>query len=59
MAPIFNYEDKEDTPVVPQGDDLYVPYEKVKDNEFFVMNQETAEILTEMKHQLLLQYPSD
>ncbi len=56
IPPIFNYQDMDHVVVVPI-DDLYVPYEKVKNNEFFVSSDEALQSLMEVKHILLQKYP--
>lgn len=57
IPPIFNYEDKDNVVINVPEDNLYVPYEKVKNNEFFVSSDETLESLMEAKHELLQKYP--
>lgn len=58
ISPIFNYEDQGNDKIISIDDpyDRYVPYEEVKDNEFFVSSEEALEALMELKHELLEQY---
>ncbi|MGG0717216.1 hypothetical protein ABE096_06400 [Robertmurraya massiliosenegalensis] len=57
IPPIFNYEDKEHSIFQVSEDDRYVPYVKVKDNEFFVSSEKSLDMLLELKHELLQKYP--
>lgn len=57
-TPIFCYEDFGTMEVVPcDGFGTYVPYSQVSGNEFFSTTQEGLEMLLELKHTLLEQYP--
>lgn len=57
IPPIFNYEDQEHVILNVPEDNPYVPYEKVRNNEFFVSSEESLEALLEAKHALLEKYP--
>lgn len=57
IPPIFNYQDKGDTVIKVPENNRYVPYEKVKNNEFFVSSEEALKELTVLKHELLHKYP--
>lgn len=57
VNPIFNYQDKKHTIVEVPLDYTYVPYTKVKDNEFFVTSEEALKALMEVKHEFLQKYP--
>ena len=56
--PFFCYEDFGTMEVVPtDGFGTYVPYSQVSGNEFFSTTQEGLEMMLELKHSLLEQYP--
>lgn len=57
IPPIFNYQDKENIVTPTPYDERYVPYDMVRDNEFFVRSEEALEALMEWKHGILAQYP--
>lgn len=57
IPPVFNYEDKEHVILDVPEDNPYVPYAKVKNNEFFVNSEEALDALMEAKHALLEKYP--
>lgn len=57
-TPIFCYEDFGTMEVVPtDGFGTYVPYSQVSGNEFFATSQEGLNMMLELKHTLLEQYP--
>lgn len=56
VPPIFNYQDKENVIISNVPEDNLIPYEKVKNNEFFVSSNETLQSLMETKHELLKKY---
>lgn len=57
IPPIFNYQDKENIVTPTPYDERYVPYDMVRDNEYFVRSEEALEALMEWKHGILAQYP--
>lgn len=59
IAPVFCYEESENTIVTPIGITTYVPYTKVKNNEFFVTTEERLQAWLNLKSELLLQYLSN
>lgn len=57
IAPVFCYEDSENVAVaVPEGESTYVPYEPVKDNEFFSVTEKGLEALEDLKHSMIALY---
>lgn len=60
INPIFCYQDFGTMEVVPCDDyGTYVPYSQVSGNEFFSTTQEGLEMMLELKHSLLEQYPKE
>ena len=57
IAPIFNYEDKENNLIKTSDDNPYVPYKEVRQNEFFVRSNERLQKLENLKHNLIKKYP--
>lgn len=56
IAPVFNYEDKENVIVKNSKDNCYVSYSEVRKNEFFVNSQDSLNKLEEFKHKLIKDY---
>ena len=57
FAPIFHYADSQCTILPTDGLNTYVPYEMVRENEFFVMTERAFQALTDLKHEMLERYP--
>ena len=58
ITPVFSYKEAETRNIVPVGEeDTYVPYIKVKDNEFFGESIETFEAWEDLKTKMLLAFP--
>lgn len=58
MAPVFCYEDIENVIIPPNNESTYVPYNKVKDNEFFATSEVVLDIWQKMKSNFLVAYPA-
>lgn len=56
IAPIFNFNDKENTIVSIKDDNYYVPYSYISKNEFFVSTQGSIDKIEKLKHNLLYEY---
>lgn len=57
ILPVFNYNSTDNVTEEPQGEDLYVPYKSVKNNEFFAKNEKTLSDFLNLKQQLVEKYP--
>ncbi|MGN0142677.1 MAG: hypothetical protein ACI4AD_10650 [Roseburia sp.] len=57
IAPLFCYENKENQISETNGMTTYVPYVKVRDNEFFGEDEEAVRAFEQLKEKLLLTYP--
>ncbi len=57
LAPIFCYEEIINTAKSPSDEySTYVEYEKVRDNEFFIMSEDSSEKIKKMKEKLFQEY---
>lgn len=56
IAPVFCYEDVENVIAPISGESTYVPYEQVKDNEFFACDEEALEAWLDLKKSMLEQF---
>lgn len=57
IAPVFCYENFENVAVEPPDEECtYVPYESVKDNEFFAVTEKGIEAMEDLKHSMLALY---
>lgn len=57
IAPVFCYEDLQNVIVLTQGESTGVPYELVKDNEFFATTKGALEAWKDLKEKVLSDYP--
>lgn len=57
IAPVFCYEDRQNVIIPISSGATYVPYEAVKDNEFFVTSEKTLQSISALKEQMLVLYP--
>lgn len=58
IAPIFCYSDSPHIIFPTEGETTYVPYLKVKDNEFFAESELGFQTWNELKHKLLAMFPA-
>lgn len=57
IKPIFCYKDSPCTILPTPEQSTYVPYEPVRDNEFFVTSEEGLQAMMDLKHEMLERYP--
>jgi hypothetical protein len=57
VVPIFCYEDGERVVIEPEGDNTYVPYSQVKENEFFGLSEAAFDSWAKLKQEMLEKYP--
>lgn len=56
IPPIFNYKNTSHNFVQPIGESSYVPYEKVRGNEFFIATKESLDEIEKFKEELFEMY---
>ena len=59
IAPVFCYENIENTVIEPTGETTYVPYTSVKDNEFFACTEVAVTVWNNLKTEMLKLYPKE
>lgn len=57
IAPVFCYEDRQNTVMPVTDDSTYVLYRDVRDNEFFGVTETAIQMMEELKKQMLQLYP--
>lgn len=57
LTPVFCYENRINVIFPTTGETTYVPYGKVKNNEFFIESERALQILETFKEELLAMYP--
>lgn len=57
ITPVFCYENQSNIIVSPGGDTTYVPYTKVRNNEFFAETETALDAWEKLKSEMLLAYP--
>lgn len=56
IAPVFCYDDIPNIIITPSGEDTYVPYVQVSDNEFFTTSQTALDAWCALKQEMLKTY---
>lgn len=57
FTPIFSYTDHPCTILPTEEHNTYVPYDAVRENEFFVTSEKGFQALSDLKHEMLERYP--
>ena len=56
ISPVFSYDTYENVIAPVKGESTYVPYESVKNNEFFGCTEKTLESMNQIKEKMLAMY---